>query len=241
MRHCRKPLLLLACALLSAPALADESVEALIKRQSQEFSDASASGDAKVLARYLDERVVFMNEDGSLATKKDIVEGAGPQPAGVHNRLTQTDFAVQVHGDVAVTSFTDQLDQDYHGQPFRENFRSTEIWLKARDGWKMISSQTLAVPEDPAAIALPPAALDEYAGTYQLAPELNYVISRNGAELSGGMAGTPARAMKAEVRDVFFTPGAPRLRKLFQRDADGKITGFFSRREGHDLWFKRMG
>lgn len=40
---------------------------------------------------------------------------------------------------------------------------------------------------------------------------------------------------------MLFTPGQPRLRKIIQRDARGKVTGFVSRREGHDLVFKRVG
>ncbi len=38
---------------------------------------------------------------------------------------------------------------------------------------------------------------------------------------------------------MLFTPGAPRTRKIFQRDSDGKVTGFLSRREERDVTFKR--
>jgi hypothetical protein len=40
------------------------------------------------------------------------------------------------------------------------------------------------------------------------------------------------------VRDVLFIPGQPRTRKIFQRDADGKVTGFLDRRGGEDLVFR---
>ena len=48
-----------------------EDVAALIKRQSQEFSDASAAGDSAAFDRLLDDSVVFMNETGVIATKRD--------------------------------------------------------------------------------------------------------------------------------------------------------------------------
>ena len=101
--------LLAACSpeLPPASALPTGSVEALIKRQSQEFSDAAASGDAAALSRLLDDRVTFINESGDTATKKDIVGSAGPLPNGIRNHLVQTDFHVQLYGTVAVTSFTD--------------------------------------------------------------------------------------------------------------------------------------
>jgi ketosteroid isomerase-like protein len=227
-----------ALASLCASALAGESVEALIQRQSQAFSDASASGDKAVLDRYLDDHVAFMNEDGSLATKKDIVDGAAPPP-GVSNTLKQTDFTVHVSGPVAVTTFTDELTEDFHGQPFLAKFRSTEVWMNRKGRWRMISSQTLALPDDPAAVTLPASVLDQYVGTYEAAPGVVYTISRNGDAVAGSLNGAPAREMKAEAPDVLFTPGVPRLRKVFQRDAQGKVTAFLSRREGHDLVFRR--
>jgi hypothetical protein len=34
-------------------------------------------------------------------------------------------------------------------------------------------------------------------------------------------------------------PGQPRTRKIFQRNSEGKITGFVDRREGEDLVWRR--
>ncbi len=220
---------------------AAEDVAALIKRQSQEFSDASASGDAKVLGKYLDERVLFMNEGGDMPTKKEIVDGAQPPAQGTSHRLTQENFKVEVHGNVAVTSFTDVSELQFHGQTLHAKYLSTEIWLREKDGWKMISSQTMAAQDDPPAVALPAATLDEYVGTYQLADGLSYRIERNGDALTGTVQGGKPVVLKAELRDVLFTPSQPRLRRIFQRDEHGKISGFTSRREGHDIVFKRLG
>ena len=58
--------------------MATEDDAGTIKRQSQEFSDASATGDAKLFEKYLDDNVVFMDESGSITTKREIVEGASP-------------------------------------------------------------------------------------------------------------------------------------------------------------------
>lgn len=223
-------------------ATATESVEALIKRQSQEFSDASASGDAKVIEKYLDDHVAFMDESGNLSAKKDIVASAVPSPNGVSNHLVQTDFGVEMHGDsVAVTTFTDVSTFAFHGQTMHAKYRSTEVWFKQGADWKMISSQTLAMQDDPPATKLPTKALDEYAGTYQASSDFVYKIVRNGDELSGTINDGKPFVIQAELRDVFFTPGQPRTRRIFQRDANGKLTGFVSRREGHDIVLKRVG
>ncbi|HEY2069985.1 MAG TPA: DUF4440 domain-containing protein [Rhizomicrobium sp.] len=239
---------LLSAALIAfaaLPACAAEDTAALIKRQSQEFSDASASGDASVFKRLLDDRVTFINEGGDTATKQDIIASAtptpktAPKPANNHRTLTQTNFKVQLFGNTAVTSFDDVLNGQSYGQPVHAKFRSIEVWLKEADGWKMISSQTLALQDDPPAVALPAAVLDEYAGTYR-AGDLAFTITHSGNDLTATIAGGKPIVLKAELRDVLFTPGAPRIRRLFQRDAKGHISGFISRHEGHDLVFTRV-
>lgn len=235
------PAALIAPLAAGATAPATESIEALIKRQSQEFSDASAAGDAAVLSRYLDDRVVFMNESGSVATKKDIVDGAQPSPKGFSNTLTQTDWQLELHGPVAVTSFTDVSTVQFHGQTLHAKYRSTEVWLEEDKDWRMISSQTIALQDDPPEVKLPVAVLDEYVGTYRAGADFSFTISRKGDELTGVSGDGPPFAMKAEIKDVLFTPGQPRTRRIIQRDANGKVTGFVSRREGHDLVLKRAG
>jgi hypothetical protein len=39
---------------------------------------------------------------------------------------------------------------------------------------------------------------------------------------------------------VLFAPGQPRSRKVFQRDAGGRITGFADRREARDVVWTRL-
>ena len=219
-----------------------QDVAALIKRQSQEFSDASATGDLAVFDRLLDDSVIFMNETGAIATKKDILSGGGP-PAGVTNKLVQTDFAIQLHGTVVVTSFTDNSTVTFaSGQTSHATYKSTEVWLKEKAGWRMISSQTLTLPVDPPAVKLASNVLDEYVGTYKAGQSLTFTIARDGDHLTGSVNGAAPYAIAAELTDVLFTPGQPSMRRIFERDAQGKISGFVVRRDGRDaLHLTRVG
>ena len=61
----------------------------------------------------------------------------------------------------------------------------------------------------------------------------------DGERLVFARAGRPDRAFLAELKDLFFEPGQPRSRRLFQRDASGAITGFVDRREERDIQWKR--
>jgi ketosteroid isomerase-like protein len=237
-----KILMLTALALLwtSAARSGTSSDAELLKRRSQEFSDASALQDGAAIARFLDDRVTFMLENGERITKQDMTADDGtPPPAVPANHLEQRDFQVQLFGNVAVTSFTDHSTVQFHGQTLATDFRSTEVWHKTRGQWLMISSQTVAVQKDPPAIALPDSVLEEYVGQYQLSGDYVLTVRRNGAALEAS-AGTAAPfALLPEARDVFFTPGQVRMRRLFVRDSLGHVTGLVSRKDGHDLTLRR--
>jgi hypothetical protein len=45
----------------------------------------------------------------------------------------------------------------------------------------------------------------------------------------------------AEGPDVFFVAGQPRTRRIFVRDAQGKVVGFVDRREGEDIRWNKKG
>jgi len=232
---CMQGFMLVAALASTCGVRAAETDTAAIARLSQAFSDASASGDAKTLDKLLDADVVFMGEDGTLSSKHDIVAGASPPPTGTHNTLVQSDFHVALHGDVAVTSFTDNATFVTYGQTAHDSFRSTEVWLRKHGGWKMVSSQTIEVPVEPPHIPLAAGELDPYVGTYQLAPGHAMRIERQGNGLvSIGRDNKPV-PMLAEARDILFRAGAPRVRFVFSRNADGRITGFDVRRAGHDI------
>jgi ketosteroid isomerase-like protein len=232
---CMQGFMLVAALVATGSVRAAETDTAAITRLSQAFSDASASGDAKTLDKLLDANVVFMGEDGTLSSKHDIVAGASPPPAGTRNTLVQSDFHVALHGDVAVTSFTDNATFARYGQIAHDSFRSTEVWLREHGSWKMVSSQTIEVPIEPPHIQLAVGELEPYVGTYQQAPGHAMRIERQGSGLVIIGRDNKPVPMLAEARDVLFRAGSPRVRFVFARNADGRITGFDVRRAGHDL------
>ena len=227
-------------ALLPATGRA-EDLSALLKAKTQAFSEAGQRGDGKVMAALLDDHVVFVNEGGDIATKQDIVGSAQPPAPGVKRDIEVTDWSLIPQGTTAVARFVDVVTQRIGDQTTLYSYLSTEVWQKKKGRWLMISSQTLALQQDPAAIALPAALLDEYAGDYAMGPGLVFHITRDGGRVLGALNDAAPVEMKAEAPDVLFTPGMPRLRRVFQRDAAGHVTGFASRREGRDVMLTRLG
>jgi ketosteroid isomerase-like protein len=226
----------------AAPApSADTDLSALLKRQTQEFSDAGQRGDAATIDRLLDPDVVFTNETGGIATKKDLVDGASPPPPGSPRReIEVTNWALRAQGDVATATFIDQLTQHFQGQTLVVRFQSTETWARRPGGWKMIASHTMNVQTPPPAVTLPAADLDAYVGVYQVDPTYVVRIVRGADGLTASANGGAPVPLKVEIRDVLFTDAAPNVRKLFQRDASGHVTGYINRRDGVDLVFRKV-
>ncbi|HWW62086.1 MAG TPA: hypothetical protein VN181_12020, partial [Thermoanaerobaculia bacterium] len=148
------------------------------------------------------------------------------------------DFKLNRHGDVATTTYLDDEDENYYGHLLHCQYRTTDTWIETPQGWRLIASQVLALRTDPPAIDI---ATDAYVGTYALTPEVTYEIRRKDGKLEGQRSSRPAEAILAEAPDVLFVPGKPRYRKIFQRNKNGRITGFAERREAWDLvWTKKQ-
>lgn len=220
-------------------ALAAEDTAALLQRQTQEMLDAVTAGDAKVWDKYVDPDIVYISEAGERETKDSLVKQITPLPKDISGKITISRFETKVFGDTAVTLHVDEESEDYFGHALTAQYWNTNTWHKARGGWRLIGGQVYATLFEPPAIPLPANKLADYEGAYRLNDEITYEIRRDGDELVGQRNGRPQEDLRVEAADVMFVPGQLRVRKIFQRDARGHITGFASRREGHDvIWSK---
>jgi hypothetical protein len=114
-----------------------------------------------------------------------------------------------------------------------------ETWVRQGAGWRMIGSETLTLPVDPPAVALPAAVLGDYVGVYQDSSGIKVAFTRNGDRLEASANGGAASAQLAEARDVFFSAGHGDIRKVFQRDAHDRVIGMVYIHDGHDLFFRK--
>jgi ketosteroid isomerase-like protein len=222
----------------SRPAATEGAPEQL-RRQTQELLDAISTGSAAVWDKYLDADARYIDENGSVMTKKQMVEQTKPLPEGVSGSIQAMDFDVAVHGIVAVVTYVDDEHENYHGHRLHCQYRTTDTWMKTAAGWRLIGGQVLALRTDPPAIALAATLRDEYSGRYALTPAITYEIRRQGDALEGRQTGRKPEELRAEAPDVLFAPGKPRYRKIFLRGPDGNVTGFAERREAWDIvWTK---
>lgn len=234
-------LFLATAALLAAPAAAapDPALAAQLQARTQALADAIATGDKAIWDAALDPAVITVTEDGAVKTKAQTLADLAPLPEGLTGQIRVGDFKLDRQGATAVARYVDYENLDYHGQLVRTRFRVTDVWAQKPDGWKLIASQMLALLDDPPALALAPEVLSQYAGQYELTLELHYRITVIGNRVIAQRQGSTLEEWKAEAPDVFFIPGRPRERWIFQRDAGGRIVALLHRREGHDIkWAK---
>lgn len=223
------------------PAAAADDVSGILRRQTQELVDAIATGSAAVWDRYLDKDLRYIDESGKVLTKKEMVDGTKPLPPGVSGTIRVTEFDAVVHGNVAVATYVNDEDEDFHGHKVHCQYRSTDTWKKTPKGWRLIAGQVLALRTDPPSVPLPAVLKEEYCGRYALTPEISYEIRCAGdQDLEGQQTGRKAEVLRAEAPDVLFVPGRPRYRKVFLRGPDGRVTGFAERREAWDIVWTRV-
>jgi len=233
------PVLLFAALALQTTSAATDSTTQLLRAQDQALLDAIAPGDVKTWDRVLAPDAVYVDENGTIMNRAEFLKELKPLPAGVSGKLHISSYSAQISGDLATTIHTDDEEENYHGQVLHAWYLTTETWQRENGEWKLYLVHAYAVLKDPPAISLSAEALKEYAGRYTAAPDLVYVIQWDGKQLTGGKQGSATTPLRVEVRDVLFVPGQPRIRKIFQRDAAGHITGFVDRRESWDLVWRR--
>jgi len=211
----------------------------MLEKKTQALFDAIGAGDASRWRADLDEHVLFTTEEGEVLDKQKLVDQIRPLPPGVQGQIRVQDFKAVVRGGIAVTSYIADEDETFHGQKLHCQYRSTDTWVKSGDGWKLLAAQILALRTDPPAIQLEASRRAEICGRYRLG-DLEYEIRCVGDGLEGQQQGRSARPLQFEAPDVLFSPGQPRYRRIIQRDAQGRVTGFLERREAWDLSWKRV-
>src|SRR5580698_10520214 len=211
-----KKLFCAALVLLApAPARADDGD--LLKAKMQTLMDAVAPGDRTPWEAMLDSRFVATDENGEVSNYDQEIAGITPLPKGSSGAIAVTDWTARFFGDAAVTTEVDDEHEDFHGQKLHALYRATATWIKEAGDWKLVGLQTMALQQDPPAIALPDATLQSYVGRYRAGPDYAYTITKDGGRLYGATNyGKPAE-IKSELADTLFTPGQPRTRKIFAR------------------------
>ena len=219
---------------------APDALAVALKAKTQGLLDAIAPGNKSLWRAALAPNLIYITENNEVLTKDRLIKQIEPLPEGVSGNVKVTDFRMQRHSNTAVTTYIADETENYHAQTLKTKYRTTDTWQRIVGTWRMISSMTLAVLEDPPSITLSGSALQQYVGRYELTLDIHYNVRTENGRLLGQREGGKEVELEAESPDLFFVAGAPRSRKVFYRDSSGKVIGFGDRREGHDVKWKRV-
>lgn len=173
--------LLVAVALASAASDPNPaSVQKQLRADDQALLDAIAPGDKAVWQRLLAQDAVYVDENGTVMNRAQFLAALKPLPSGSSGHISIVDYQAKIHGQVALVVHKDDERENYHGIPLHADYLMTETWIKEGADWRLALVHVYVVAKDPPAIKTPPAALAEYEGRYRAAPDLSYVIRREG-------------------------------------------------------------
>jgi hypothetical protein len=101
---------------------------------------------------------------------------------------------------------------------------SVEVFVRRDGRWQILHIQGTPLQAERSALALPPAALDAFAGRYRSASGTETVITRVGDLLQARIPEVPIRELRPVAPERFFDRIGTEY--VFERGADGRVTGF---------------
>jgi len=137
---------LLAVCLLVAPLARGQggNVEEQIKMLSDQLSQATVKGDTSFFEKYLADDYVGIYASSQVLTKAETLK-----PGAVkYESFDVHEMKIRVYGDTAiVTSLTAAKGTVIAGgKTLSGDFRTTRVWVKQKDGWKLVTFQATQVP-----------------------------------------------------------------------------------------------
>lgn len=208
-------------------------------RRTQELVDAIAIGNQAPWKTYFAEDAMYTDETGKIMDKPALVASITALPKGYSGTIKVVKPQARFHTDTAVLAYDLDESETIFGQVLHARYHGTDTWLFRNSRWQVVAGQLLRYYEDPAIGKIDPAHLEDFVGTYEIAPGETLTVSREGDKLYIQRGNTPKILLEPESPDLFFRPGAEG-RRLFRRNDKGKVDAMINRRNNEDLIWKKL-
>jgi hypothetical protein len=245
----RRPFLVLAACLfvfvfprgvrsLHAAVDTEKITQEELVRRTQALFDAVAGGDQAPWKLYFAEDAMMFDEKGRSMDKDALVADVTPLPKGYSGTIKVTNPQSRIVGTTAILAYDSDEIEIVYGQKMTARYHETDTWLYREGRWQIVAAQVLRYYEDPAAGTIDLARLDDYVGTYELAPGIVMTVSRDGKQLYAQRSSGTKTKLMPESPDLFFRPGIEG-RRLFRRDPGGRVDALIDRRNNEDLIWRK--
>ena len=219
-------LLLLPSAQTPAPA---PDLTARLRADDEILLKAVHTADRAAWQRLAAPDFAYVDEEGGVTPLAVFLKELEPMST---KPLEIESYTLTRSGDTASVIHRDTDDE-------HTRYLFTETWQRLDGEWRLRILHISNILGDPPAIVLTHAQIDELAGTYR-SGSTTLTIRRDGDRIFAQRADGPEQEQKAETRDILFTPGSPRIRRVFERDSSGKVTGFVRRYSTSDVLWTRV-
>jgi hypothetical protein len=210
-----------------------------LQARTQALYDAVAPGDKSPWERYLAEDVIIHDEKGGSYNKQTFLATVEPMPEGYSGSIRVTHPQAVFAPGVAIFSYDADEVETIFTNHMTARYHQIDTWLYRNHLWQIAASQVMRYYEDPARGTVNPATLADYAGTYQLAPGRQMVVTVQDGKLFAKRGEGQAVELIPESPDMFFRAGVEG-RRLFHRDHAGKVDMLIDRRNNEDILWKKV-
>jgi hypothetical protein len=232
--------LLFASAVLACPAQDRSTItQAELVHRTQSLYDAVASGNKAPWQQYLADDVLVHDEKGGSYTKATFLATVDPLPSGYSGSIKVTHPQTIFAPGVAIFSYDAEEVETIFSNRMTARYHQTDTWLYRKHLWQIAASQVMRYYEDPASAAINPAIFSDYIGTYEVAPGNQMVITTHDGKLFAQRGASNPVQLLPESPDMFFRVGIEG-RRLFHRNADGKVDTLIDRRNNEDVLWKKI-
>jgi hypothetical protein len=188
---------------------------------------------------YFAEDAMYFDEKGRAMDKAALVADVAPLPKGYSGSIKLVKAQSRIFGRTAILTYDVDETETIYGQQLKARYHGTDTWMFRSGRWQIVAGQTFRYYEDPAPGKVDAARLNDYVGTYQLAPGITLAITREADRLYSKRGERPREQLVPEDGDIFFRPGAEG-RRIFRRNDSGKVDALIDRRNNEDVIWKKQ-
>jgi ketosteroid isomerase-like protein len=122
----------------------DSAVQSKITALEKAWNQAYKLGDRRGLDRILDDRIVLINDDGSVLSKADFLRTV--KPSNSHEeQVTPESISVRVFDNVAVATGVFEARGVDGGKRYVRRERFVDTWLRKGDNWACVATNATPI------------------------------------------------------------------------------------------------
>lgn len=218
----------------------DEMItQAELVRRSQELLDGVTAGNRAAFERYFASDSLIHDEKGRTMDKTALLADITAPPPDWSGAIAIKHPQSRIVGSAAILSYDVEETETISGQTVHARYHTTDTWLRRNGAWQIAAEQVLRYYEDPAQGQPDTARYADYQGVYELAPGKTMEVSSAGEALFSQRSGRSQEQLFPETGDLFFRRGIEG-RRLFRRDARGKVDALIDRRNNEDIVWRKV-